>query len=209
MPGCAATDGYEAPDGRVQPVELDVTDHAAQSRKAAAGCGDVTLLVNNAGVNHNRPISADAAQQNAREEMAVNYFGTMEMCRQFGPVLGANGGGAIVNMLSILARVNLPMIGTYCASKAATLSLTQGVRAELAAQGTLVVAVMPAAINTRMGDMNPPPLEEPADVANAALDAVEAGEEDIYPGVVAGGVSQGLAADPKGVEKQFAEYLPG
>ena len=202
------TEGYEAPDGRVQPIEIDVTNHDRIAR-AAAECGDVTLLVNNAGVNHNQPISAGAAQENARDEMDVNFFGTMEMCRQFGPVLGGNGGGAIVNMLSILSRVNLPMIGTYCASKAATLSLTQGVRAELAAQGTLVVAVMPAAINTRMGNMNPPPLEEPIDVANAALDAVEAGEEDIYPGVVAGGVSQGLAADPKGVEKQFAEYLPG
>ena len=203
-----STAGYEAPDGRVQPIEIDVTDHGRIAR-AAAECGDVTLLVNNAGVNHNQPISADAAQQNARDEMDVNFFGTMEMCRQFGPVLGGNGGGAIVNMLSILSRVNLPMIGTYCASKAATLSLTQGVRAELAAQGTLVVAVMPAAIDTRMGNMNPPPLEEPIDVASAALDAVEAGEEDIFPGVVAGGVSQGLAADPKGVEKQFAEYLPG
>ena len=203
-----STGGYEAPDSRVQTIALDVTDRGAVAR-AAAGCGDVTLLVNNAGVNRNRPISADAAQQNARDEMEVNYFGTMEMCRQFGPILGANGGGAIVNMLSILARVNLPMIGTYCASKAATLSLTQGVRAELAAQGTLVVAVMPGAIDTRMGNMNPPPLEAPADVANAALDAVEAGEEDIYPGAVAGGVSEGLAADPKGVEKQFAGYLPG
>ena len=202
------TDGYEAPDGRVQPIAVDVTDHDRIAR-AAAECGDVNLLVNNAGVNHNQPISAGAAQENARDEMDVNFFGTMEMCRQFAPVLGGNGGGAIVNMLSILSRVNLPMIGTYCASKAATLSLTQGVRAELAAQGTLVVAVMPAAIDTRMGNMNPPPLEDPIDVANAALDAVEAGEEDIYPGVVAGGVSQGLAADPKGVEKQFAEYLPG
>ena len=201
------TVGYEAPDDRVTAIELDVTDHG-QVDRTAVECGDVTLLVNNAGVNHNQPISADMAQQNAREEMEVNFFGTMEMCRQFGPVLGDNGGGAIVNMLSILARVNLPMIGTYCASKAATLSLTQGVRAQLAAQGTLVVAVMPAAIDTRMGAMNPPPLEEPADVANAALDAVEAGEEDIYPGVVAAGVSEGLADDPKGVEKQFAEYLP-
>ena len=165
-----STAGYEAPDGRVQPIEIDVTDHGRIAR-AAAECGDVTLLVNNAGVNHNQPISADAAQQNARDEMDVNFFGTMEMCRQFGPVLGGNGGGAIVNMLSILSRVNLPMIGTYCASKAATLSLTQGVRAELAAQGTLVVAVMPAAIDTRMGNMNPPPLEEPIDVASAALDA--------------------------------------
>ena len=203
-----STEDYEAPDGRVKPLALDVTDHAAIAA-AAAECGDVTLLVNNAGVNRNRPISDGDALRNARDEMEVNYFGTMEMCRQFGPVLGANGGGAIVNILSILSRVNLPMIGTYCASKAASLSLTQGVRAELAAQGTLTVAVMPGAIDTRMGDMNPPPLEKPIDVANAALDAVEAGEEDIYPGVMAEGVSQGLAADAKAVEKQFAEYLPG
>jgi len=203
-----STDGYAAADDRVVPVALDVTDHA-QVAKAAADCDDVSLLVNNAGMNFNQPISAAEAQSNARAEMDVNYFGTMEMCRQFGPVLGSNGGGAMVNMLSILSRVNLPMIGTYCASKAACLSLTQGVRAELAAQGTHVVAVMPGAINTRMGDMNPPPLEEPEDVVNAALDAVEAGEEDIYPGAMADGVSQGLAADPKGVEKQFAQYLPG
>ncbi len=206
--GMRSTDGYQAPGGRVQPLVLDVTDHDRVAR-VAAQCSDVTLLVNNAGANRNRPISDRDAQRNAREEMEVNYFGTMEMCRQFGPVLGGNGGGAIVNMLSILSRVSLPMIGTYCASKAATLSLTQGVRAELAAQGTLVVAVMPGAIDTRMGDMNSPPLEAPGDVANAALDAVEAGEEDAYPGVVAGGVSEGLAADPKGIEKQFAEYLPG
>ena len=205
--GMRRTDGYAAPDGRVVPVELDVTDRDGIARAAAAR-GDITLLVNNAGANRNRPISADDAWQNAREEIDVNFFGTMEMCRRFGPVLGGNGGGAIVNMLSILSRVNLPAIGTYCASKAAALSLTQGVRAELAGQGTLVVAVMPGAIDTRMGNMNPPPLEQPADVANAALDAVEAGEEDIYPGAVAGGVSQGLAADPKGVEKQFAAYLP-
>ena len=203
-----STEGYRTPDGRVKAIALDVTDRAAVAA-AAAEYGDVTLLVNNAGVNRNRPISDDDALRNARDEMEVNYFGTMEMCRRFGPVLGANGGGAIVNMLSLLSRVNLPMIGTYCASKAAALSLTQGVRAELAAQGTLTVAVMPGAIDTRMGDMNPPPLERPIDVANAALDAVEAGEEDIYPGVMAEGVSQGLAADAKAVEKQFAEYLPG
>ncbi len=202
-----STDGFAASDDRVVPIALDVTSHT-QIARAAARCRDVSMLVNNAGVNFNQPIFADEAQGNARAEMEVNYFGTMEMCRQFGPILGDNGGGAIVNMLSILSRVNLPMIGTYCASKAACLSLTQGVRAELAAQGTHVVAVMPGAINTRMGNMNPPPLEQPSDVVKAALDAVEAGEEDIYPGVMADGVSQGLAVDPKSVEKQFAQYLP-
>ena len=159
-------------------------------------------------MNHNQPISAGAAQENARDEMDVNFFGTMEMCRQFAPVLGGNGGGAIVNMLSILSRVNLPMIGTYCASKAATLSLTQGVRAELSAQGTLVVAVMPAAIDTRMGNMNPPPLEDPIDVANAALDAVEAGEEESI-GRPSPAVSARVSLPTQGVSRSSSPSTAG
>ena len=90
-------------------------------------------------------------------EIETNYLGPLAMCRAFAPVLKANGGGAIVNMLSIAARVNLPMYGSLSASKAAALSMTQGVRAELAAQGTLVVAVMPGAIDTEMEPNFPPP----------------------------------------------------
>lgn len=190
---------------RVEAIGLDITNEA-DVQAAAAKCGDVALLINNAGVNHNRPLLGQPDSASAQEEMAVNYFGTLAMCRAFAPVLKANDGGAIVNMLSILSRVNLPMIGSYCASKAATLSLTQAVRGELAGQGTLVVAVMSGAIDTRMSEDLPPPKEAPADIANAALDAVEAGEEDIYPGGMAQGVSQGLANDPKAVEKEFAAF---
>jgi short-subunit dehydrogenase len=123
-------------------------------------------------------------------------------------VLKANGGGTIVNMLSILARVNLPLMGSLCASKAAALSMTQGVRAELKAQGTKVIAVMPGAVDTRMTEMLPPPKMAPADVAKAALKAIEDGTEEVYPGDMAQGVAAGLAADPKSVERQFAGYLP-
>ena len=130
------------------------------------------------------------------------------MCRAFAPVLKANGGGTIVNMLSILARVNLPLMGSLCASKAATLSMTQGVRAELAAQGTKVIAVMPGAVDTRMTAMLPPPKMKPSEVAAAALKAIDEGTEEIYPGDMAQGVAAGLASDPKAVEKQFAGYLP-
>ncbi|MDH3234875.1 MAG: SDR family oxidoreductase [Alphaproteobacteria bacterium] len=195
--------GYEAP-GSVEVVALDVTD-PDQVAAAAKTCSDVTLLVNNAGVNFNAPLLADNAMENARVEIEVNYFGTLSMARAFAPVLKANGGGCMLNMLSILSRVNLPALGSYAASKAAEYSMTQGIRAQLAGQGTLVVAVMPGSVDTRM---TPGGEEKPATVVDAALDAVEAGKEDVYPGGMAQGVSQGLAADAKAVEKEFAGFLP-
>ncbi|MFO0986541.1 MAG: SDR family oxidoreductase [Alphaproteobacteria bacterium] len=194
--------------GAVVPIAIDVT-READIAAAAARCRDVTLLVNNAGVNFNTPLVGIASLANARAEIETNYFGTLGMCRAFAPVLKANGGGTIVNMLSILARVNLPLMGSLCASKAAALSMTQGVRAELKKQGTLVVAVMPGAVDTRMTAILPPPKMNPADVAKAALEAVEKGAEDVYPGDMAQGVAAGLAKDPKGVEVQFSAYLPG
>ena len=136
--------------------------------------------------------------------MAVNYFGTLRMIRAFAPVLKANGGGTIVNMLSILARVNLPIMATLCASKAAAFSLTQATRAELAGQGTTVIGMMPGAVETRMTAHLTIPKMQPADVAAAVTAAVEAGTEDVYPGDMAQGVSGGLAHDPKAVEKDFA-----
>ena len=193
---------------RIETLALDITDAQAVAA-AAARAADVTLLVNNAGINRLSAFLAAPDIDAARAEMATNYLGTLAMCRAFAPVLRANGGGAIINMLSILARVNLPLMGSLCASKAAGLSLTQGVRAELAGQGTLVVAVMPGAVDTDMARDFPPPKMPPADVARAALLAVEQKAEEVYPGDMAAGISQGLAADPKAVEKDLAKYLPG
>ncbi len=126
----------EAPD-KLHPIEIDVTNKD-QIAAAARAAKDVTLLVNNAGINFNTPLFAIESTDNARREMEVNYFGTLAMCRAFQPILKANGGGAIVNMLSILSHVNLPLMGSLCASKAALYSLTQALRAELKAQGTHV-----------------------------------------------------------------------
>lgn len=198
----------KAHSGKVEAVALDITD-ATSIAAAASRCRDVTLLINNAGINHVRGLLAAPDLAGARAEMETNYFGTLAMCRAFAPVLKGNGGGAIVNMLSILARVNLPTMGSLCASKAAGLSMTQGVRAELAPQGTLVVAVMPGAVDTDMMRGYEMPKMQPGEVATAVLSALEQGIEEVYPGDMASGVAQGLAADPKGVEKQFAENLPG
>ena len=193
--------------GKIEALKIDVTKDA-DIAAAAKKCADLTLLINNAGVNFNTPLIDIKSLDNARTEIATNYLGTLAMCRAFAPVLKKNGGGTIVNMLSILARVNLPLMGSLCASKAATLSMTQGVRAELKAQGTTVIAVMPGAVDTRMTEMLSLPKMAPADVAKAALKAIEDGTEEIYPGDMAQGVAAGLAADPKAVERQFAGYLP-
>jgi NAD(P)-dependent dehydrogenase (short-subunit alcohol dehydrogenase family) len=192
----------------VESLTLDITEAAAVA-EAARRCGDVSLLVNNAGINRVAGLIAGADLAAARAEMETNYFGTLAMCRAFAPVLRANGGGAIVNMLSILSQVSLPLMGSLCASKAAGLSLTVGVRAELARQGTQVIAVMPGAVDTDMSRDFPPPKMPPGEVAEAALAALEHGVEEVYPGEMAAGVAAGLAADPKAVEKQFAAYLPG
>jgi len=194
--------------GKVEALKLDVTDES-QVAAAAGKCADVTLLVNNAGINLKTGIIAGKSVDNARAEFNTNFFGTFAVTRAFAPILKSNGGGAIVNMLSILGRVSLPAYGSYCASKAACLLMTQGVRAELAKQGTLVVAVMPGATDTDVERDYQGHKENPYDVAMGALDAVEDGIEEAYPGQMAGGVSAGLAADPKAVEKEFAAYLPG
>ncbi len=198
----------KAHSGIVETLALDITDHAAIAA-VAARCRDVTLLINNAGINRHRGLIAGADLSDARAEMETNYFGTLAMCRAFAPVLKANGGGAIIAMLSILSRVNLPAMGTLCASKAAALSMAQGVRAELKRQGTAVIGVMPGAVDTDMERDFQGPKVPPRDVAEAALTALEQGQEEVYPGDMATGLSQGLAADPKGVERQLAEYLPG
>ena len=100
--------------GKIETLVLDITDAKAVTA-AVQRCGDVTLLVNNAGINRNSGLMAAPDLKSAREEMETNYFGTLAMCRAFAPVLKANGGGAIINMLSILARVNLPLMGSLCA----------------------------------------------------------------------------------------------
>ena len=201
-------DLVKANPGKVEAVKLDVTNEA-EVKAAAAKCKDVSLLVNNAGINQKKGLLAAPDLEDARLEMRTNYFGPLQMCRAFAPILKANGGGAIVSMLSILSRVSLPAMGSLCASKAAALSLCQSVRAELAKQGTLVVGVMPGAVDTDMARDFPGAKDSPDEVAKVALQAVEQGTEDVYPGQMAQGIAAGLAQNPKAVEKEFAAYLPG
>ena len=193
---------------RIVPVELEVTK-VESVEIAATKCKDVNLLINNAGTSLNAGVIAADNLDAARSEMEVNYFGMMNMCRAFAPVLKANGGGAIVNVLSLLARANLPFSGSYSASKAAALSATHAIRAELATQGTLVVAVMPGTVDTELARDWPDPKVAPAEVARIALQAVLEDSEEAYPGEQALQVAAQLLQDPKGVEKYMATFLPG
>jgi len=194
--------------GKIHVLALDIT-RPAQVAAAASQAGDVNLLINNAGINRKKGLIASAVLDDARDEMDTNYFGTLNVARAFAPILKHNGGGVMVNMLSILARVSLPAYGSLCASKAAGLLATQGIRAELASQHTRVIAVMPGAVDTDMERDFEGPKEKPEDIANASLQAVEDGADEVYPGGMAQGVSQGLSADPKAVETEFSAYLPG
>ncbi|PXW27531.1 SDR family NAD(P)-dependent oxidoreductase [Paraburkholderia caballeronis] len=206
--GMRDADAARFDDPRVVPVPLDVTA-PAQVAQAAALAGDVTLLINNAGINRLERVAGPRDPGAARAEMEVNYFGTLEMCRAFAPALTRNG-GALVNMLSILARVALPSMGSLCASKAAALRMTEGVRAELAGRGVRVLAVLPGAIDTDMSRDFPPPKLAVAEVVDAVFSALEAdpgGADDVYVGAMAEGVAAGLAADRAAVLAQFAAYL--
>jgi NAD(P)-dependent dehydrogenase (short-subunit alcohol dehydrogenase family) len=185
------------------PIKMDVTSDD-DVRKAAAVATDVTLLINNAGVNHNTSFMTAAPDlAMARDEIEANYLAPLRVTRAFAPALIANG-GAVLNLLTILARVNLPFMGSYCASKAAALSLTQGLRGELVPQGVRVAAALPGAVDTRMTAMLRIPKMAPADAAAEILDGFEAGEEEIYVGEMARGIAKGLAHDPKAVERQLA-----
>jgi hypothetical protein len=185
------------------PIKMDVTgdDDVA---KAAAAATDVTLLINNAGINHNTSFMTAPDLAMAREEIEVNYLGPLRVTRAFAPALIKNH-GAVLNILTILSRVNLPLMGSYCASKAAGLSLTQGLRGELAPKGVRIAAALPGAVDTRMTAGLPIPKMATADAATEILDGFEAGEEEIYVGEMARGLAQGLSADPKAVERQLAQ----
>ncbi|GIL39672.1 SDR family NAD(P)-dependent oxidoreductase [Roseiterribacter gracilis] len=195
-------------DRRLVPLPLDVTD-PDQVAAAAGVAKDVTLLINNAGFAAFQGALSAPTIDDARREMEVNYFGTLELTRAFAASLAASGGGAVLNMLSMLALISLPMAATYSASKAASLSLTRSLRAELGAQHTQVVGVFAVQTDTAMGAKLPEPRMTPHEVVADALDAIEAGTSDeIVAGAQSRGMYQKFTADPKAVQAMMSTRLP-
>lgn len=183
-------------DGRVTGIVLDVT-RPEQVAAAAGACTGVSLLVNNAGAFNRHTLMRAPDMGSMRQEMEVNFFGLVAMCRAFAHILGANGGGAIVNVLSAGAIVPVPEMGGYSPSKFAARAAGDCIRAELAGQGTAVTSLIVGSVDTRMAEhVKGVDKASPRDIARAGLLAVRHGLEEHDTDRHAVEVRAFLARDP-------------
>jgi NAD(P)-dependent dehydrogenase (short-subunit alcohol dehydrogenase family) len=164
-------------DDRVVPLRLDVTDPASVA-DAAARAQDVDLVVNNAGIAPAEDASVVGGDDDvAHRVFETNYFGTVRVGKAFAPALAANGGGALLNVLSAAAWLPLPTV--YAASKAAAWSATGAFRSELAGNGTTVTGLVVGMIDTPMADRFDVPKVSPESVVSQAYDGVVAGVAEV------------------------------
>jgi NAD(P)-dependent dehydrogenase (short-subunit alcohol dehydrogenase family) len=191
------------PNGRVTPLALDVTD-AAQTRAAVESVASLDILINNAGLALYDDLSDRAALE---QHLAVNLFGTYGVTQAFLPLL-TRSRGAVVNVLSVAAFAPIPVIPAYSISKAAAFSLSQSLRALLAAQGVRVHAVMAGPVDTEMSRGFDIPKASPQSVARAIFDGVEKGEEEIFPDPSSQSMAESwLSGAAKALERQNATIL--
>jgi NAD(P)-dependent dehydrogenase (short-subunit alcohol dehydrogenase family) len=177
----------------VQALRLDVTQPAdvqAATRQAA----DVTLLINNAGIAQPGGFLAADSEDVARRLFETNFFAMLRMSQAFAPVLAANGGGGLLNVLSIASWVNGGELAAYSASKAAAWSLTNALRHELAAQRTQVLGLHMAYVDTDLTRGLNAPKSSPEDIVSRALDGLEAGQHEVLADALTQQVKQGLTA---------------
>ena len=198
-------DGHLDPE-RTEVIPLDVTDQASVAA-AAERCQDVTLLVNNAGYHARDRLVLASDPDAARREMEVNYFGVLHMTRAFAPILGANGGGGIINVLSVAGAFPAAFMGGYSPAKAAALFLSTITRAELAGQGTDVTALIVGSVDTRMADHVQGAKEPPAAIARAGLDAYQRGEHVSDTDYMAVEARARYHRDPARYERGMARML--
>ncbi|MDT9697988.1 SDR family oxidoreductase [Streptomyces sp. P17] len=173
------------------PIALDITDPASVAA-AAKATGDVTVLINNAGIaTGGNLLTGDL--DNIRLEMDTNYHGTLSVVRAFAPQIAANGGGAILNVLSVVAWYSSPQLGGYCAAKSAQWSLTNALRVQLADQGIRVAGLHVGGMDTDMSRELDGPKIAPADVARLAVDGLAEGAYEILADDISRQVLSGLS----------------
>ena len=191
-------------DDRVTPVSLDVTD-PAQIQAAASQVASLDMLINNAGTMLPDDLTDPAVLE---RHLAVNLFGTYAVSQAFLPAL-TRSRGAIINLLSMNSLAPLPFIPAYSVSKAAAWSLTQSLRALVAARGIRVHAVLPGPVDTDMLRGSDIPKASPRSVARAIFDAVGNGEEEIFPDPASAPMTALWGESPaKALERQFAQLSP-
>lgn len=173
------------------PLRLDITDPESV-RAAAAAAPDATLLINNAGVSTETPLVSGELDL-IRLEMDTHFYGTLQVIRAFAPVIEGNGGGSILNVLSVLSWIHPAGYGAYCAGKAAAWSLTDSIREELEPRGIRVSALHVGYMDTDMAErIDPAQKTDPAVIAARALDGLEKGTPEILADDLTRQVKQGL-----------------
>jgi NAD(P)-dependent dehydrogenase (short-subunit alcohol dehydrogenase family) len=183
-------------------LQLDITDPVSVA-EAAEVAGDITLLINNAGSSTGSGLlSGDL--ESIRLEMDTHFFGTLSVVRAFAPKIAANGGGSILNVLSVLSWVSFPGVGAYCAAKSAEWSLTNALRAELAAQNIHVAGLHVGYMDTDMAASVTGPKANPADIAAIALDGIGAGAYEILGDETSRQVLAGLSGGVAALYPQFS-----
>ncbi|RQR61183.1 short chain dehydrogenase [Burkholderia sp. Bp9126] len=176
----------------VIPVKLDVT-RAADVAAAAEVARDVTLLINNAGIARLGSLTDDGADAALRDHLDTNVFGVLAMARAFAGVLAGNGGGAMLNVLSVASWVNRPILSGYGVSKSAAWAVTNGLRHSLREQRTQVVGLHAGFIDTDLTQGLEVPKASPVDVVRQAYDAIEAGAEEVVTDEFSRQVKQALS----------------
>jgi NAD(P)-dependent dehydrogenase (short-subunit alcohol dehydrogenase family) len=189
----AARDPGAVTEPGVTPVRLDITDLESVARLARQ-LPDVSLLVNNAATSRGGALLTESMEE-VRGDFETNFFGTLAVSRAFAPILAANGGGAVVNILSVLSFVNVTIHAAYSAAKSAEWSLTNALRLELREQGTQVVGVHVGYMDTDMAAHIDAPKQDPAAVAATVLEGLADGRHEVLVDELSRQVKAGLSAD--------------
>src|SRR5215469_16021833 len=177
----------------VEAIRLDVTK-LDEILAAAARAGDVALLVNNAGIAYQGGFLAHDSEEITRRELETNFFGMLRVTRAFAPILAANGGGALLNVLSVASWINGGQLAGYGASKSAAWSLTNSLRHELASQQTQVLALHMAFVDTDLTRGIDAPKTSAEEIVKRALDALESGLDEVLADERTRLIKQGFTA---------------
>ena len=177
----------------VQALRLDV-NKPEEVAAAAALALDVALVINNAGIAQPGGLLAADSEDVARRVFETNFFAMLRMCKSFAPTLGRNGGGALLNVLSVASWVNGGELAAYSASKSAAWSLTNALRSELAAQKTQVLALHMAYVDTDLTRGLDVPKSSPLEIVRRALDGLESGLHEVLADEVTQQVKRGMTA---------------
>ena len=192
--------------GIVIPLRLDVTNRM-EIEQVAKEASDTQILINNAGFAGYSGVCFNYNEEVAKQELEINYFGSLNLIRAFCKTLIKNRNGAIANVISIGGLSSFPLCATYSASKAAAHSLTQSVRAELTGHGVSVFGIYPGPIDTDMADGLNHEKETPAYAAVRIFDGIAQGIEDITTDGFADNFVKNLRLDPKAVEKDVGNFV--